>query len=49
MNKQIDTIGFWIHLTDNCNLTCDYCYISTLKEKMIMSSNVIEQLIYKKA
>lgn len=47
MNKQIDTIGFWIHLTDNCNLTCDYCYISTLKEKMIMSSNVIEQLIYK--
>lgn len=46
MNENnITTLNFWFHLTDNCNLNCDYCYISTLETKKNMSRLVIFQFI----
>lgn len=48
MNENnITTLNFWFHLTDNCNLNCDYCYISTLETKKNMSRLVIFQFIDK--
>lgn len=41
--KNITSLNFWVHLTDNCNLTCDYCYISTLETQKSMSENTIHE------
>jgi len=41
--QNITSLNFWVHLTDNCNLTCDYCYISTLETHKSMSKNAINE------
>ncbi len=41
--NTITSLNFWVHLTDNCNLTCDYCYISTLETQKSMSKNTINE------
>ncbi len=41
--NTITSLNFWVHLTDNCNLTCDYCYISTLDTQKSMSKNTINE------
>ena len=41
--ENITSLNFWVHLTDNCNLTCDYCYISTLETQKSMSENTIHE------
>ncbi len=42
-----DSLNFWIHTTDACNLGCSYCYISTLNTSKGMKDEVQEQLLYK--
>lgn len=29
-----DTLTAWLHLTDRCNLRCDYCYLPHVREDM---------------
>jgi len=41
--NNITSLNFWVHLTDNCNLTCDYCYISTLETQKSMSTDTIQE------
>lgn len=41
--KAVTSLTFWFHLTDHCNLTCSYCYISTLKTQKNMSTVSIDQ------
>ncbi|SKB31034.1 radical SAM/SPASM domain-containing protein [Malaciobacter marinus] len=40
---KIDSLSFWLQLTDYCNLTCDYCYIKTLNKTKVMSNEIILQ------
>lgn len=42
-DKSISSLTFWFHLTDHCNLTCSYCYISTLDTQKNMSKVTIDQ------
>ncbi|OJW12495.1 radical SAM protein [Mucilaginibacter sp. 44-25] len=42
-----DTLNFWIHTTNSCNLGCSYCYISTLNTGKGMSDAVRKQLLFK--
>lgn len=42
-----NSLNFWIHTTDACNLGCSYCYISTLNTSKGMQDNVQRQLLYK--
>lgn len=41
------SLNFWIHTTNACNLSCSYCYISTLNTGKGMTSEVRRQLLYK--
>jgi uncharacterized protein len=41
------SLNFWIHTTNACNLGCSYCYISTLNTGRGMSTTVRQQLVYK--
>ena len=41
------SLNFWIHTTNKCNLTCGYCYISTLNTTNGMSAETQEQLLTK--
>ncbi|TKT93613.1 radical SAM protein [Dyadobacter frigoris] len=41
------SLNFWIHTTDACNLGCSYCYISTLNTSKGMSDTVKAQLLSK--
>lgn len=43
VDKSISSLTFWFHLTDHCNLTCSYCYISTLETQKNMSKVTIAQ------
>jgi len=40
-------LNLWIHTTNKCNLTCSYCYISTLNSTGGMSEPVQRQLLEK--
>lgn len=42
-----NSLNFWIHTTDACNLGCSYCYISTLNTSKGMKHEVQEQLLHK--
>ncbi|MBU2609695.1 MAG: radical SAM protein [Chloroflexi bacterium] len=33
-NQQSETLVAWLHLTDRCNLCCDYCYLPHIQEDM---------------
>ncbi|SFF14631.1 radical SAM/SPASM domain-containing protein [Spirosoma endophyticum] len=41
------SLNFWIHTTNRCNLTCGYCYISTLNTTSGMSDATKQQLLRK--
>lgn len=41
------SLNFWIHTTNRCNLTCSYCYISTLNTTSGMSETTRQQLLTK--
>jgi uncharacterized protein len=41
------SLNFWIHTTNRCNLTCSYCYISTLNTTSGMSETTRRQLLDK--
>ena len=43
------SLNFWIHTTNACNLGCSYCYISTLNTGRGMTASVRNQLLYKLA
>lgn len=40
-------LNFWIHTTNRCNLTCGYCYISTLNTTSGMQETTRRQLLSK--
>ncbi len=42
-----DALNLWIHTTNKCNLSCGYCYISTLQTTGGMTENVRLQLLQK--
>jgi len=42
-----NTLNFWIHTTNACNLGCSYCYISTLNTGKGMTDAVRHQLLNK--
>lgn len=42
-----NSLNFWVHTTNACNLGCSYCYISTLNTGKGMTEAVRQQLIYK--
>lgn len=35
--SAIKSIGIWLHITNNCNLDCGYCYIAHKKDKRSMT------------
>lgn len=41
------SLNFWIHTTNKCNLTCSYCYISTLNTTSGMLDATKKQLLHK--
>ncbi|MEA5426402.1 radical SAM/SPASM domain-containing protein [Arcicella lustrica] len=41
------SLNFWIHTTNKCNLTCSYCYISTLNTTNGMLDTTKKQLLHK--
>jgi uncharacterized protein len=41
------SLNFWIHATNRCNLACSYCYISTLHTTEGMSDGTKQQLLEK--
>lgn len=41
------SLNFWIHTTNRCNLTCGYCYISTLNATGGMDAKTRQQLLHK--
>ena len=41
------SLNFWIHTTNSCNLTCGYCYISTLNTTGGMQEATKRQLLQK--
>ncbi|MBD2704674.1 radical SAM protein [Spirosoma sp. BT702] len=41
------SLNFWIHTTNRCNLACSYCYISTLNTTEGMSEATKQQLLEK--
>lgn len=41
------SLNFWIHTTNRCNLACSYCYISTLNTTDGMSEATKQQLLEK--
>lgn len=41
------SLNFWIHTTNRCNLTCGYCYISTLNTTLGMADATKRQLLDK--
>lgn len=42
-----ESLNFWIHTTNRCNLSCSYCYISTLNTPGGMSEETKRQLLRK--
>ena len=43
MSSEDSTYGFWIHITNNCNLKCKYCYID--KDNTTTSISSLETTI----
>ena len=41
------SLNFWIHTTNSCNLTCGYCYISTLNTTGGMQETTKRKLLQK--
>ncbi|WP_080054407.1 radical SAM/SPASM domain-containing protein [Spirosoma aerolatum] len=41
------SLNFWIHTTNRCNLACSYCYISTLNTTQGMLDETKQQLLEK--
>jgi len=46
-NYNVNSIGLWVHTTNDCCLRCSYCYIHTLGLKDFIPSENIERLCEK--
>lgn len=44
---SVQSLNFWIHTTNRCNLSCSYCYISTLNTTEGMTEATKQQLLNK--
>lgn len=38
------TLSFWLHVTDICNLACNYCYIPSLNRKTKIKNDLLMKL-----
>jgi uncharacterized protein len=53
-NKPIKNLGVWLHITNQCNLRCKYCYVWKTNEKMseetgeLAISNIIRDAAFHK-
>lgn len=45
--RSPNSLNFWIHTTNSCNLTCGYCYISTLNTTGGMHEATKQKLLQK--
>jgi uncharacterized protein len=45
--ERVNSLNFWIHTTNRCNLSCGYCYIGTLNTSGGMPAAVQQQLLVK--
>ncbi|RCR67526.1 radical SAM protein [Larkinella punicea] len=45
--SSLQSLNFWIHTTNRCNLACSYCYISTLNTTEGMPDATKQQLLEK--
>lgn len=45
--RSPQTLNFWVHTTNKCNLACSYCYISTLNTTSGMLDATRTQLLHK--
>lgn len=45
VSKNIHLLDFWIHVTDSCNLSCQYCSIATKISRNKLNFNNIPNLI----
>lgn len=41
---EVDSLDFWIHTTDLCNLGCSYCFIHTIHNPTHLPENVMIRL-----
>lgn len=41
---EIDSLGIWLHITNDCNLTCEYCFVNH-KDNSSMSQEFAVELI----
>lgn len=39
-----DSINFWLQVTDQCNLACNYCYIPSLNSKYSLRPDIFNRL-----
>ncbi|MBD2704865.1 radical SAM protein [Spirosoma sp. BT702] len=44
---RLQSLNFWVHTTNRCNLSCGYCYISTLNSTGGMVEATQKQLLHK--
>lgn len=38
LQRQVDTLAVWLHVTNQCNLRCTYCYLDKTEESMSIST-----------
>lgn len=43
---EIDSLAIWLHITNNCNLTCEYCFVNH-KDNSSMPQEIANELIDK--
>lgn len=43
----IESLSFWLQVTDTCNLMCSYCYISSLNSKRQLRHDLFDLLAHK--
>ena len=43
----IESLSFWLQVTDTCNLACSYCYIPSLNSKQLFRPDLFDMLASK--
>ncbi|MBL4898944.1 MAG: radical SAM protein [Colwellia sp.] len=44
---EVESLSFWVQMTDKCNLACDYCYIPSLNSRKKIIDNLFDVLFRK--